>query len=192
MEFKDQGHIVLSISGTDRTGIIEYMSHMTADCNVNIISTFTTRLEDQYFGTFFVIEGEPTDIQRFRERVKSTRNDIVIGKLICPAKLYTMRIEGDNRIGMLYDISRILKEHDINIATMGCRTIPTEIIGDDVRRRAFIHFRIEVPAEQLHCIDSIEGEIRNIDPNWAIDIQEHTIDSDEAAAIADSIGEPRK
>ncbi|HEV8003460.1 MAG TPA: hypothetical protein VGP63_26590 [Planctomycetaceae bacterium] len=188
LDVEDEGKILLSVSGTDRTGIIEYVSHMTADCNVNILSNFTTRLEDQYFGTFFIIDGEPSDIRRFQERWNDTKADIVIGKLICAAKLYTIRIEGNNRIGMLYDISRILKEHDINIATMGSRTEVIDIVGDEVHRRAFIHIRAEVPAEQVHSIDAIEREIRRIDPKWCIDIQEH---SNGAAAIAESIGEPR-
>jgi glycine cleavage system regulatory protein len=188
MDIEDQGQIVLNISGTDRTGIIEYVSRMTAECNVNILDSFTARLGEQHFGTFLIIDGEPSDIRRFHERLNDTKSDMVVGKLIFPAKLYTIRIEGDDRIGMLYDISRILTEHDINIATMGSRTLVTDIIGDVVHRRAFIHIRAEAPAEQLQAIDAIEREIRRIDPKWCIDIQEH---SNGAAAIAESIGEPR-
>lgn len=182
MFVEEGGHLMqLFVSGTDRTGIILYVSRMACEGNVNILSCVTNRLEEQFSGTYFILEGDRSDIRRFHERLKQTESDSIPGKQILPEKLYDLRIEGTDRKGMLCDITGILNDHDVNIVTMGVRTVeqfPDDFDfsnGEDrglLPRRTFIHIRTEVPREQLQRLTELEERLRRVGPDWRLSVKE--------------------
>jgi glycine cleavage system regulatory protein len=186
MAVDEGGPLMLSVSGTDRTGMIAHIARQTKQCGVNIRSSVANRLEEQFAGTFFIIDGDRQNLERFRHEIKSTELEPIPGKQILPAKLFDIRVEGKDRVGMLYHVSAKLQDHDINIVAMGLRTIPQIPIDDEEsdddpidedslmtsERQAFIHLRVEIPQEQLDFLGSLKSYLSGIDSSWQTSVRE--------------------
>ncbi len=176
--------ILVSFSGEDRTGLINYFAQFARQCGLNIDSGFTMRLKQRFSGTQFVIEGNREQIMQFQKLLKQSESDLIPGKQIFPAKLFEIDLEGDDRIGLLSDITCLLKEHNVNVVTMGLDT--EEIIPDDYEigsdtelvplpKRVFINLRCEVPLEQLQFLNELEEQLSPFfKPGWRIKIKEWT------------------
>jgi predicted amino acid-binding ACT domain protein len=187
----EDGSVLMHVSGTDRTGIISHVTGQAQRFDLNILSWDTSRLQERFTGSFFVINGDREQLTGFRRELVRLESEPVSGKQVLPGKLYDVRMKCDDRIGLLHDISRCLTEHDINIVTMGLRTgydlpsdsddfdLSDEINNDRLRMRAFLHLRCEVPQEQLPRLPDVEQRLRDIRlTNW-VSLREHVYPRDE-------------
>jgi len=166
--FMGDSFLQLTMCGKDRTGMIRHISRLASERHANIDSGFTCRLRDQYAGAYFLLSGDTANLELLQEELKRTELEHVDGNQILPAKLFEIEFEGQDRIGLLRDLTNTLFSRDINIVTM-----KLEVIDDlESPKVVVVHMRVEVPEEQLSVLSGPERWLQQLDPTARVVVRE--------------------
>ncbi|AEA47084.1 phosphoserine phosphatase SerB [Archaeoglobus veneficus] len=114
--------IGIAVYGMDRPGIICGMSEVLAKRGLNIIDIEQTVLQG-LFVMFIVAEAENVDIEELKRELTSKGEKLGVNVSVSPFErkssdeknLYVLTVLGEDRVGIVYSITRILYEMGINI-----------------------------------------------------------------------------
>ncbi len=116
--------IALSVYGEDKPGIIYGISEILAKNNVNIVDIEQTVLQGM-FVMFIVgdVEKCKVSLEDLERQLVERGKEIGVKVHVAPferkhgkkKKLYQITIIGKDRVGIVYDVTRILYNHGINI-----------------------------------------------------------------------------
>ncbi len=116
--------LAISVFGMDKPGIIKGISEILAENNVNIVDIEQTVLQG-LFAMFIV--GDLTkckiSIKKLEEELKKRGEELNVQVYTSPFSkvdsnkdnLYRITVLGKDRVGIVYDVSKILFNHGINI-----------------------------------------------------------------------------
>ena len=115
--------------GKDRPGIVAHIAQVVFENGCNLEDSNMGRLADE-FTLILLLSGKGDDIQgkliKECKRLESEKGifvfirplDYTIAKLNHNDSFYTIEVEGIDQAGIVYKISKLLADHDINIETL--------------------------------------------------------------------------
>lgn len=116
--------IAISVLGIDKPGIIHEISEVLARNSVNIVDIEQTVLQG-LFAMFIVgdIEKCSTSVEELEKQLKEKAQEIGVEVHVSPferqktgeKQLYVLTVIGKDRVGIVYGITKILYEYEINI-----------------------------------------------------------------------------
>lgn len=155
----------IAVYGVDRPGIICGISEVLAKRGINIIDIEQTVLQG-LFVMFIVAEAEEVDLEELRQCLVDRGKELGVNVSVSPFErkkgdeknLYVLTVLGEDRVGIVYSITKILYEMGVNIErtslTARDRLISIEFIIDvkdnfeEIKRR----LKEEVEGEGLDVV----------------------------------------
>ncbi|RLI84913.1 MAG: phosphoserine phosphatase SerB [Archaeoglobales archaeon] len=155
----------IAVYGVDRPGIICGISEVLAKRGINIIDIEQTVLQG-LFVMFIVAEAEEVDLEELRQCLIDRGKELGVNVSVSPFErkkgdeknLYVLTVLGEDRVGIVYSITKILYEMGVNIErtslTARDRLISIEFIIDvkdnfeEIKRR----LKEEVEGEGLDVV----------------------------------------
>lgn len=164
-KFLEDNCLLVCLTGEDRTGIIHHLSRLVTDFGLNIDESYGTRLQSKH-GSFFLVSGPNDMLRLLAKTLKKGRHELLKGRVILPCKIYDMTVEGPDRVGLICDISTVLKDFHLNILTLRSFSYLKSEHGRSLDRESewsgYIHIRFEAGEEQLDQLPRLKKEVHEL------------------------------
>lgn len=164
--------LVFTFLGRDRPGLVERLADVVADHQGNWLESRMTQLAGQFAGIARVTVPE-SEVDEFSNALLSLNIEgltinIQAGQT-SPAdskpKICKLHILGNDRPGIVREVSRALKQQQINVVEMSSNITSAAMSGDALFEA---HVSAEIP---LGCdIDELEDSLDTIAEQLSIDI----------------------
>lgn len=171
-------YFALSAIGQDRPGIVAEVAGLIYECGGNLEDSSMTLLGDQ-FALLILLSGSGEDFL-FRLSLGCKRLEwekhlsillTPLGQMVAtpkPAELwetYELATIGLDRMGIVYHVSRLLANKNINIIDLHTKTTPSPESGTPLFSMKML---IQVPKET--SLDLLRAELNRLGEELAIDI----------------------
>jgi glycine cleavage system transcriptional repressor len=168
----------LSAIGKDRPGIVADVAGLIYECGGNLEDSSMTLLGNQ-FALLILLSGSGEEFQfRLSTGCKRLEWDKHLAIFLTPVEeaegkkrfsekteLFELTTIGMDRMGIVYHVSRLLADHEINIADMHTRTTPSPESGTPIFT---MQIQLQVP---LHAsIPEIKEKLDRLGEKLAVDI----------------------
>ena len=130
--------LVLTLTGHDKIGIVENVTDLALKCKSNIGESRMAHLGGE-FAMMMLLTTPDEQFKRLQERLKSLEKDgftinIVETSPIDSTKYsgwipYQIKMTGADHEGVIYDITRHLSKHNINIESMETSIVSAPMSG---------------------------------------------------------------
>jgi glycine cleavage system regulatory protein len=158
--------ILLTVIGADRPGLTEALAAAVLDAGGNWLESYLSRLGGKFVGSALV-DLSPHGVDRLRANLQQSvaselRVEIVpADEDIDPGELVELTLTGQDRTGIVHEISGVLARLGANIVELETRTDPSAWSGSDMfRARA----RLTLPQGLSHdalqlALEALSGDL---------------------------------
>jgi glycine cleavage system regulatory protein len=158
--------ILLTVIGADRPGLTEALAAAVLDAGGNWLESYLSRLGGKFVGSALV-DLSPHGVDRLRANLQQSvaselRVEIVpADEDIDPGELVELTLTGQDRTGIVHEISGVLARLGANIVELETRTDPSAWSGSDMfRARA----RLTLPKGLSHdalqlALEALSGDL---------------------------------
>ena len=133
-----QKHLVMTLTGQDRVGIVEYITKLILKYNGNVESSRMARLGGE-FAVLMLVSVPTKNFEELREGMRDLRDE---GYKVMTRQTergysakyagwmpYQVKVNGADHEGIIHHITRHLAEHGINIETADTGMIQAPMSG---------------------------------------------------------------
>ena len=176
-----ENKFIMTAFGKDRPGIVAQVTKVIFDNKCNLDDSNMSRLADE-FTLILLLSGKSDDIQekltKECERLESEKNifvsirplDYSIAKLKQKYSSCTIEVEGVDQAGIVYKISRLLAENNINIETLKSQRNFSPNTGTALYSMAInIKMPEDVPPESI-SMEVLEDKLEELAEQLHVDI----------------------
>ena len=131
-------HLVITITGHDRTGIVEHITKLLLEYHGNVEESRMARLGGE-FAMLMLVSVPEIKFEAARESMRSLRNEgfkVTTGETnqgyaarFTGWMPYQVKVSGADHEGIIYQITRHLAERGINIETMDTDMLSAPMSG---------------------------------------------------------------
>ena len=159
--------LVLTVLGQDRTGLVEALAERIAAAGGNWEASHMARLGGQFAGILQVtVERGLVEALITSLRALDARGLQVVartGEVPAPAAGARVRLHltGDDRPGIVRDVSRILSERGVNVEEIESEVTSAPMSGEPLfKARAVLHVPAQVALADLRAgLEALAGEL---------------------------------
>jgi len=170
-------HALLSISGRDRPGIVRDVAEAMLHLSVNIEDSSMTALRGRF--TMMLIVRLPADVglvdlnaalAELEQRTGLTIQAQALSEQevasSSPDPDCVITVHGGDRLGIVYEVARVLAERDISIVD-----VSTQLRGRDV-------YLMVLEAYAGDALDALRQALAEVSGKLGVDIEVHRLDTD--------------
>jgi glycine cleavage system transcriptional repressor len=144
---------IMTAFGEDRPGIVADVTQLIYENGCNLEDSTMTRLSDE-FAMIFLFSGRGEDLEeRLSKACRRLEREKGLSAFFKPVEsqpgkrkkaffTHTLHVEGIDHAGIVYNVSKYLAEHDINIANLSSRLRFSPESGTAIYT---IEMQIEIP-----------------------------------------------
>lgn len=158
--------ILLTVIGADRPGLTEALAAAVLDAGGNWLESYLSRLGGKFVGSALV-DLSPHGVDRLRANLQQSvaselRVEIVpADEDIDPGELVELTLTGQDRTGIVHEISGVLARLGANIVELETRTDPSAWSGSDMFRA---RTRLTLPQGLSHdalqlALEALSGDL---------------------------------
>jgi len=171
-------YYALSAIGKDRPGIVAEVSGLIYECGGNLEDSSMTRLGEQ-FALLILLSGSGEEFQyRLSTGCKRLEWEKRLSTFLTPleelegkagakkdVELFELSTTGLDRVGIVYQVSRLLADHKVNIADMHTKATPSPESGTPI-------FTMKILLEVPHGVSpqDLLDKLNRLGEELAIDI----------------------
>lgn len=159
--------LVLTVLGHDRTGLVEALADRIAAAGGNWEASHMARLGGQFAGILLVtVERGLVDQLITALRALDARGLQVVARTGAPPPEVTgtrvrLQLTGDDRPGIIRDVSRVLSEHGVNVEELESELTSAPMSGEQLFKASAL---LQVPpqlelADLRTSLESLAGEL---------------------------------
>ena len=167
-------HLLITSMGTDRVGIVEEISEWIFQNGGNIEESRMSRLGAE-FASLILVSGDSgleNRLEKTRDTFQDTHNLSVLIKPVHPSPptpktpllRYTLHATSLDHPGIVHQVTKLLRQRSINIASATTRTTLAPFSGTSVFH---FHMEIDIPAEV--SINKLRTELSELGEQDKID-----------------------
>jgi glycine cleavage system regulatory protein len=159
--------LVLTVLGPDRTGLVEALSDRIAAAGGNWEASHLARLAGQFAGVVLVtVDRERVESLTIALRALDTRGlEVIVRPTEAPPAPAGARIRleltGDDRPGIIRDVSRVLAERGVNVEELETRVTSAPMSGEPLfNATALLHVPPQLTLSDLRAgLEALAGEL---------------------------------
>ncbi|CAG19140.1 glycine cleavage system protein R [Photobacterium profundum] len=165
-------HLIITIIGKDRSGLVELLSDTVFQNNGNWLSSSLSKLAGQFAG-ILQVEVAPEDMPQLSAalaKIDELQIHIVEeAKKAAPVPvLHQLTVTGNDRPGIVKEVTTLLSQLNININILETETQSAPNWGYPI----FIaNFQLEIPANI--DLDIIQDELEKLADDLTVDIEDY-------------------
>jgi len=165
--------IVLTIVSEDRPGIVEAVSELLADHGGNWTESSMMSLAGQFAGILLAsLPNEQAEafieklvvLESEGMRIVARRSGVVVSP--GTTREFTLDLVGQDRPGIVHDITRILAKHRINVQELETHCQSASMSGENL---FLAHARLRVPNDA--SVENIQGDLEDLANELMVDIK---------------------
>lgn len=170
---------IMTAFGKDRTGIVADVTRLLYDNNCNLEDTRMSMLADEFTLSLLFSSSRKGIEEQLDKECRRLEMDKGISAFVRPLqpaqernkksyKTCTLQIEGLDQAGIVYQTSRFLAEHGLNIILLESSAMPSPQSGATIYSMT-IHVQVpeELPFDQLENELTAVAETLNVDVSMA-------------------------
>ena len=172
-------YFIISFIGEDRPGFVHEITDVVNKQNGNWLESRMTRLGGKFAGLARVSAAE-SDAENLEENILSLAKDrfsLIIRASEPEADLdfknFTIDILGNDRPGILNEITRALAEHHINLVEVTSTVSPAPMTGV-----ALFSCAATIEVDPTQSMSTIDEQLSNIADELGVDILLEQVDSE--------------
>jgi glycine cleavage system regulatory protein len=159
--------LVLTVLGPDRTGLVEALADRIAASGGNWEASHLARLAGQFAGVVLVtVDRERVDALTIGVRSLDTRGlEVIVRPTEAPPAPAGTRVRleltGDDRPGIVRDVSRVLAERGVNVEELESRVTSAPMSGEPLfTATALLHVPPQLALSDLRAgLEALAGEL---------------------------------
>jgi glycine cleavage system regulatory protein len=159
--------LVLTVIGDDRPGIVEQLSEQIVATGANWEESRMAHLAGKFAGLLrvSVVADQADKLAETLRALNAGGLTVVVERSaepeVGPAKAIRLEVIGNDRPGIVRDISRVLAQQQVNIEELETDVVSAPMQGDMLfRARATLRVPRSVTVEQLRSrLEALAGEI---------------------------------
>jgi glycine cleavage system regulatory protein len=159
--------LVLTVLGPDRTGLVEALADRIAAAGGNWEASHLARLAGQFAGVVLVtVDRERVESLTIALRSLDTRGlEVIVRPTEAPPAAAGARIRleltGDDRPGIIRDVSRVLAERGVNVEELESRVTSAPMSGEPLfTATALLHVPPQLTLSDLRAgLEALAGEL---------------------------------
>jgi glycine cleavage system regulatory protein len=165
--------IVLTVLGNDQPGIVEYLSEILTRHDGNWTQSSMSSLAGQFAGILLatVPEGSAAacieDLEGLASRgLQVTVHESGATPPLEPMQEFSMDLVGNDRRGIIYDITHVLAQHGVNV-----QELETEVESASMSGGNLFRARAWLLAPESVDLDALEQELEEIANELMVEIR---------------------
>ena len=166
-----QTRILLTVMGADRPGLTEALAAAVLDAGGNWLESYLSRLGGKFVGSALV-DLSPGGVERLRENLarsvaSALRVEIVpADEDIVEGELVELILTGQDRPGIVHEISAVLARLGANIVELETRTEPSAWSGAEM-----FHARTRLALPEGLTNDALQAALEALSGDLMVDFE---------------------
>ena len=166
-----QTRILLTVMGADRPGLTEALAAAVLDAGGNWLESYLSRLGGKFVGSALV-DLSPGGVERLRENLarsvaSALRVEIVpADEDIVEGELVELTLTGQDRPGIVHEISAVLARLGANIVELETRTEPSAWSGAEM-----FHARTRLALPEGLTNDALQAALEALSGDLMVDFE---------------------
>ncbi len=164
--------LVLTVMGKDRTGLVESLAKLIADCGGNWLESRMCHLGGEFAGILSAStpENREQDLISALQALKSQGLTIVIQKdeappFTGPTRAASLSLVGHDRPGIIYQISAALAHRSVNVEELETECSSAPMSGDIIFKAAAM---LQIP--ETCDVEELRKDLEEIGSELMVDI----------------------
>jgi len=145
-------HIAISVLGKDRPGIVSCVTKVLFECGCNIEDSSMTQLRSEFAMILLVTLPKGLDIKQLDKKMIKAASALELSVLLrpitqkedlkekAPLKPFTISLYGADKPGIVYNISNLLSENNVNITD-----VQTNVLSSSKGKTYVMFLEVSLP-----------------------------------------------
>jgi glycine cleavage system regulatory protein len=166
-----QTRILLTVMGADRPGLTEALAAAVLEAGGNWLESYLSRLGGKFVGSALV-DLSPSGVERLRANLEHSIASGLRVELVPadedtdPGEVVELTLTGQDRPGIVHEISAVLARLGANIVELETRTEPSAWSGAEMFRA---RTRLTLPEGLTH--DALQGALEALSGDLMVDFE---------------------